>query len=125
MGRHNKTGQKGEEIAEKYLEGKGYSILERNWRNGQYEIDIIAAREIELIIVEVKTRHSDYLEAPINAVNKKKQGFLIKAANAYIRRGKVNMEVRFDIVTVVFHAGETGDRYTVDHTENAFYPLLR
>ena len=42
MARHNELGKQGEEIAAQYLVGKGYEIVERNWRNRHKEIDIIA-----------------------------------------------------------------------------------
>lgn len=121
MGEHNLTGRKGEEIAEQFLAGRGYRIIERNWRSGRYEIDLIAEKDGYLVITEVKTRHQNYMESPLESVNLKKQGFLIKATNAYIRKNKTDMEVRFDIVTVVL--SENG--HSVELTENAFYPLLR
>ncbi len=121
MGDHNLTGRKGEEIAEKFLAGKGYKILEKNWRSGRYEIDLIAEGENCLIIAEVKTRCRNFLEPPLESVNRKKQEFLIRAANAYLRKKRIDLEVRFDIVTVVL--SQEGN--IIEHSENAFYPLLR
>lgn len=56
MADHNITGNIGEELAEKYLRSLGYEILEKNWRYGKNEIDIIARDDRFLVIVEVKTR---------------------------------------------------------------------
>jgi putative endonuclease len=51
-----KLGGLGEDVAGKYLERQGYKILERNWRQGRHEFDIIASKAGETIICEVKTR---------------------------------------------------------------------
>ena len=56
---HIELGKTGEDIAVAHLEGKGYRILDRNWRWGKEEIDIIAIDGNFLVIVEVKTRNSN------------------------------------------------------------------
>ena len=56
MARHNDTGRFGEDAAAEYLAGQGYAIVDRNWRCGRMEIDIVAQRGSRLAIVEVKTR---------------------------------------------------------------------
>jgi len=66
MASHNELGEKGEEIAAGHLLKNGYAILERNWRFGKEEIDIIASQDDELIIVEVKTRNSVFLANPMS-----------------------------------------------------------
>ena len=58
MADHNDFGKKGEQIAVDYLRGKGFRILETNWRRGRNEIDIIARDGKVLVVVEVKSRHS-------------------------------------------------------------------
>ena len=118
MAAHNDLGKLGEEIAVQYLEGKGYEILERNWRNIHKEIDIIAKDGKFLVIVEVKTRKSDEYGEPDLAVTKRKQRMLIAAANAYIFRNKLDMETRFDIISIFFREGEP----VIDHIEDAFLP---
>ena len=120
MAEHNETGKKGEEIALEYLQGKGYSILAKNWHNHHQEIDIIAAKGNEMVIVEVKCRKGDPLVEPYAAVNRSKQNMLIKAANAYINRNNINLETRFDIISVTI-----GKETTIEHIENAFYPRVR
>ena len=122
MAQHNELGIHGEEIAVSHLLSKSFTILERNWRFGRLEVDIIARSGNELIIAEVKTRTEDYLSPPAGAVNKRKQEMMIRAANAYIGKTGLNLEVRFDIVTVVFSGRE---EFAVCHIENAFYPALR
>jgi putative endonuclease len=117
---HNETGKQGETIAAEYLQGKGYRILEQNWHNHHQEIDIIASKENELVIVEVKCRTGRPLAEPYTAVNRNKQSLLIKAANAYIQKKNLDLETRFDIVSITI-----GSETTIDHIENAFYPRVK
>ena len=118
MAEHNDFGKLGEELAVNYLIGKGYEILERNWRNIHKEIDIIAKDGKDLVIVEVKTRQSDEYGDPDVAVTKKKQRMLIVAANAYITQNNLDKEIRFDIISIVFK----GDEPVIEHIEDAFLP---
>ncbi len=114
-------GAKGESLASKLLEGKGYTIMERNWRYGQKEIDIIAQLGDLLVIVEVKTRSGTMWEQPFQSVNLQKQRHLIDAANAYIKKKNIEMEIRFDVVSVVLDQ----KKHEIEHIVNAFYPLVR
>ena len=118
MAKHNDFGKLGEELAVNYLIGKGYEILERNWRNIHKEIDIIAKDGTDLVIVEVKTRQTDEYGEPDIAVTKKKQRMLIAAANAYITRNNLDIETRFDIISIVFK----DDAPVIEHIEDAFLP---
>ena len=118
MAAHNDFGKQGEELAAQYLIGKGYEILERNWHNIHKEIDIIAKDGTDLVIVEVKTRQTDEYGEPDIAVTKKKQRMLIAAANAYITRNNLNIETRFDIISIVFK----DDAPVIEHIEDAFLP---
>ena len=118
MAEHIDFGKQGEKIAVNYLTDKGYEILERNWRNRHKEIDIIAKDGKELVIVEVKTRKSNNYGEPDLAVNKQKQRLLISAANAYIFRNKLDIDTRFDIISIVFK----DDKPVIDHIEDAFLP---
>ncbi len=118
MAEHNDFGKLGEELAVDYLTGKGYEILERNWRNVHKEIDIIAKGWKFLVIVEVKTRQTDEYGEPDVAVTRKKQRMLIAAANAYITRKGLDIETRFDIISIIFRDGEP----VIEHIEDAFLP---
>jgi len=120
MADHNETGKQGELIAVEYLQDKGYRILEQNWHNHHQEIDIIAAKGNELVIVEVKCRKGTPFVEPYAAVNRNKQNLLIKAANAYIQRKNMDMETRFDIISITL-----GKEVNIEHIENAFYPRVR
>ncbi len=120
MSKHNKIGIEGEKAAVKYLRKKKYEILETNWRYRKYEIDIIADINNTLVIVEVKSRSGTYFEQPFQAVHKKKQRFIIEAANAYIEKNKIENETRFDIISIV----KTNKGFDIEQIENAFYPLV-
>jgi len=119
MAKHNETGKLGEEIALKHLKKGGYLILEINWRFNKYEIDIIAKEGDTLVVVEVKTRKSEAFGAPEVFVDRRKQRFLIKAINEYIKQKNMNNEVRFDIVSVIYDNGLE----KTEHIKDAFYPL--
>ncbi|MCK4630462.1 MAG: YraN family protein [Bacteroidales bacterium] len=115
-------GKKGEQIALDHLTEKDYKILKRNWYFRKKEIDIIAEKDDFLVIIEVKSRSVGFQENPRDAVNMKKQRFLIQAANAYVNKYNIDLEVRFDIITVVFLNDQ---EYEIEHIDDAFYPTLR
>ncbi len=121
MAEHNELGKLGEQLARDFLIAKGYQILEQNWVCGHKEIDIIAMDGKELVIVEVKTRRVMCLVEPEETVDKYKQRFLIWAAEAYIERNNLDVDVRFDIVAIVI---DKNNEHRIDHIENAFYPML-
>ena len=118
MAKHNELGKRGEELAAQYLTEKGYEILERNCRNKHKEIDIIAKDGETLVIVEVKTRQSDDHGEPDLAVTRQKQTRLIYAANAYIFKYNLDINTRFDIISIVFKDGNP----VIEHIEDAFLP---
>ena len=118
MAEHNDFGKLGEELAVNYLIEKGYEILERNWHNIHKEIDIIARDGKDLVVVEVKTRQNDKNGEPDLAVTRKKQRMLIAAAEAYVLKHQLDIETRFDIVSIIFKDGEP----VIDHIEDAFLP---
>jgi len=119
MAQHDELGKKGEQLAVKHLQKKGYTIEEVNWRFGKGEIDIIARTSEMLIFVEVKTRHSDYFGDPESFVTKKKQNQVIKTANAYIEQKNIDNEIRFDIVSIVLNKKEQ----RLEHIKDAFSPM--
>lgn len=112
------TGKNGEEQAAAFLKNAGYTILHQNWRFKHLEIDIVAQNGNELIIVEVKTRATDFFGTPESFVNKEKQRKLLKAAHGYIVTFNLDVEVRFDIVAIVTKTNK------VYHIQNAFYAGL-
>ena len=103
MERLNKraNGKEGEEMAVGYLIIKGYSILERNYRNPFGEIDLIAKDGKTVVFIEVKRRNTDSYGLPVESVDIKKQKRLSKAATAYITEKRItNLPCRFDVVSI-------------------------
>lgn len=116
----HELGRKGEEIAKEHLRSIGYEILEENWLCHPLEIDLIAKDGKELVIVEVKARGTDSYEHPTEAVSNKKIRFLVNAAEAYIQQKDINMDTRFDVVSIIFGKGS----YQLEHFKDAFYPPI-
>ena len=116
MAQHNELGKRGERLALQMLKEKEYAILETNWRHEKEEVDIIAREGDELVIVEVKTRSTDYFGDPEEAVGPAKANRLIQAAEAYVEENNLNMDVRYDIVSIVIHHG-----VHIRHIKDAFY----
>jgi putative endonuclease len=113
-------GKAGEEIAAEYLSQKGYLILERNWKFGRNEIDIIARDGNFVVIAEVKTRSSNYFAEPETAVTRDKQRILVRAANAFMNYRRQRGEVRFDVIAVLI----LPESQQVNHIADAFYATL-
>lgn len=115
-------GVTGEDLACKYLIEQGYSILNRNFRYGSLEIDIVALKEDTLAFAEVKTRSFGSLVSPLEAVTRQKQRNIINAAAFYVKKYNCSQEVSFDIITVKLYAGRDPE---IEHIPNAFYPQFR
>jgi putative endonuclease len=114
-------GERGERIAERWLVERGWSVLERRFRSGHRDIDLIVERngaEGRLIVfVEVKTRVSGEFGGPLGAVHWRKQREMARAARDWMgqRRGAGDV-FRFDVIGIV-HGGVTPE---IMHIENAF-----
>lgn len=117
MGEHNEFGQLGEQMAADFLVEKGYSVCYKNYRYLKAEIDIIAQKENTLAIVEVKSRSSDHLQEVAETVSKKKMGLLVSAADHYVVENDLDVDVRFDIITIL----KKGKGFQMEHLEDAFY----
>lgn len=117
MAQHNEFGQICEDRAAAYLMARGYTIRDRNWHFGHKEIDIIAQKDGVLAIIEVKARKNDLYGDATEAVTDRKIRNLVQAANAYVRYYRLDLSVRFDIITIT---GELGNQ-VVKHIEDAFY----
>ena len=118
---HLKTGQKGEQLACRYLIKKGYTLLRRNYRSGKHEIDIImlAPDRTAVVFVEVKTRTGSQYTLPREAVTRQKQHYLSLAAETYLRdTRRTDVPARFDVIEV--YADED---YRIVHLERAFTPV--
>ena len=120
MAVHNRLGKQGEDEAGAYLESRGYVILHRNWRAGRYELDIVARKEDELVIIEVKTRRNLIYGHPEQAVNQRKIRHIIASTDAYLKHYEIDLPVRFDVITLV----GVKPPFAIEHFEEAFFPPL-
>lgn len=116
MAEHNVTGTFGEDLAVRHLLSSGYAILERNYRRGKLEADIIAYREGLIVFVEVKTRQDSDYGDPEDFVTLEKQRAYIRLADHYVTSNDRDEEVRFDIIAITV----TPEGYTLNHLEDAF-----
>jgi putative endonuclease len=114
-------GRLGERAARQFLAANGYEILEVNWRFKKLEVDIIAKKQDTLVFIEVKTRKSNTFGEPELFVTRKKQRFLVAAANQYVTERDLAFESRFDVVSVI----SPDKNQTIKHLEGAFFPLLK
>ena len=118
MAAHNELGKAGEKEACEFLKANGYEVLATNWKNQRAEADIIAKKNDLLLIIEVKTRSTDYFGEPGEAVGKQKQRMMVKAAEAYLEINNLDIEVRYDIIAVIMNEKTK----KLVYIEEAFYP---
>ena len=101
------TGKNGEDLAVKYLMGKGFNIHERNWRWRHVEIDIIASKNNVLHIVEVKTRTGYTFGYPEESVTKDKMKQLKKGAEEYQYLHSQWKHICFDVLAITIKKDKT------------------
>lgn len=119
-------GDRGEDIAADYLEGKGYRIIDRNYRFERSELDLIAfsPEELgeygsELVFVEVKTRSGVAFGRPEEAVSDAKKRQIVRAAQAYLHERRLEKaRCRFDVVSILLRGNEEPE---IEHFERAFW----
>lgn len=117
MAEHLRLGQTGENVAACFLERSGISIIERNWRYGHLELDLIGEQNGQIIFVEVKTRGARGFGGPEGAITPQKKQKLIKAARAWLTaRQKWHRPCRFDVLCLI----KCRDNFTLEHYPNAF-----
>lgn len=108
---------RGEDIAAKFLKEKGYKIIERNFRKGYGEIDIIAIHKNILVFIEVKTRTSNKFGTPFEAITYFKLKTLVKTAEFYkVLNPKLPESLRIDAISVILD--ENNDTSQIEHMEN-------
>lgn len=111
-------GKSGEDTAEQFLKGKGYRILERNFSLKIGEIDLIALDGDTVVFVEVKTRRTDGFGTPAEAVTRRKQDQIVKAALVYLSMKKLrDVSCRFDVIGISLNSGTSPK---IEHIQSAF-----
>ena len=110
-------GELGERIAERWLRLRGWRVINRRFRNGHRDIDLVVERDGTVAFVEVKARRGDDFGGPVGAVNWRKQRELARSAHVWIdRHGRPVEDYRFDVIGVLV----SGDRVRVRHVPDAF-----
>ena len=115
-------GAKGEGLAREMYEGKGFFVIEQNYRCKTGEIDLICAKDKLLVFCEVKSRTRLVFGIPAEAVDEKKKRHIRRVASWYLSQGmRLNrlyrdFDIRFDVVEVIF----VGEECEINHVENAF-----
>ena len=117
---NNELGEVGEDLAVDHIRQMGYSILARNYRFKKGEVDIICRNLNELVFVEVKTRQTNAFGEPYIAVSRVKQRQIIAVANQFIKENDLDLEVRFDVISIVHNSFKTD----MQHISSAFIPLV-
>ena len=113
-------GDLGEQAASDYLMGQGHIVLDRNWRTGHLELDIITLDRKGVHFVEVKSRVAPVSADPLENVTAVKQRRMVAAAQKYIYEKKLGgREIFFDVISVVFDASTTH----IDYYQQAFIPI--
>ena len=116
-------GRQGEDIACTLLESMGHTILERNWRSGHLEIDVISLGADGIHFVEVKARRLSIQAPPQENVDRAKQARIVRAAGRYLKSGKGMpygcRECLFDVVAVTFE----GDQAKTEWFPQAYIPI--
>ena len=120
MAAHNQLGKEGEDAACLFLQKEGYTLLERNWRFGRHEIDIIADNDEFIVFVEVKTRSSSQWGNPEDFVSKTQIKRIVDAADFYLREKDISKDARFDIISIIPKNG----KFEIEHIDDAFMPPL-
>lgn len=114
MAVHNQLGKEGEQMAAAYLVQKGYAILQRNWRYGQLEVDIIALKGNVLHFVEVKLRRTNRYGYPEESVGKQKLRYLMRAADQYLYLNPQYKKICFDILAITAPADGTPEYFLIE-----------
>lgn len=118
-----KLGKTGENLACQFLESKGQTIIERNWRSGHLEIDLISIDADGIHFVEVKTRRKNIQAPPQDNVDKGKQTRIAKAAGRFLKSGKGKVfggrDCLFDVVALTFNE----DHVRIEYFPQAYIPI--
>ena len=119
-----RLGRRGEDIACKYLLDRGHTVVDRNWRSGHLEIDVVTVDPAGLHFVEVKSRVAPATAAPEENVGFLKQRRIVAAAKRYLHSEEKmshfgRMEVFFDVFSVIFE----GEKVEVNYFPQAYIPI--
>lgn len=114
-------GNFGEEFVSRYIEKKGFEIVERNFHSQFGEIDIIVKNSEYIVFIEVKTRKQNSYISGLEAVDIKKQKKIIKTAMIYLSKNDIELQPRFDVAEVTFTKQNDKNLVSnINYIQNAF-----
>lgn len=119
-------GAHGERVALEYLETSGYALEAKNWRGRRGELDLIMRHESTLVIIEVRTTSTRWLERPAEATSLSKQRQVARCADEYYQQRHPKsaeiLDIRFDVIGVLITSSEASELATaeIDHIEDAY-----
>lgn len=108
-------GAAGENLALRFLEGRGLTLVQRNFRCKGGELDLIMRDDQALVFIEVRAHHDEGFGTPAETITRTKQRRLIRAASFYLQKFRLDVACRFDVVAVTL--GETPQ---IDWIQDAF-----
>ena len=115
-----RLGRWGEDLAAKFLVGKGYRVLDRNWKCRFGELDLVAEGEGYLCFVEVKLRRTQRFGTGAEQVDQRKREKLRTAAELYLQTHPAVLQPRFDVIEVLAPNGLGTKNPKIRHIEGAF-----
>ena len=116
--RQSAIGKMGEDYTAQVLEGRGFTILHRNYHSRYGEIDLIGENGEYLVFVEVKARKPQAMSSPLESVTPQKQRRLILTAQTYLAEHPTEKQPRFDVAGVEIQEGRV---VRLEYLENAFF----
>jgi len=96
----NRRGEPAEDLAAAFLERRGLTILQRNYRCRFGEIDIVARSGAQLVFVEVRARRSEAFGGAAGSITAAKRRRLVATARHYLATHRVDRACRFDVMLV-------------------------
>ena len=102
---HIEFGRTGEDLGAEWLIKKGFVILDRNWRHGRYEVDIIAGRRGVLHFIEVKSRRSTTFGYPEASVSRKKIAHVMEGGAGWLLHWRGYRRTQYDVLAITFRGG--------------------
>ena len=118
MTHRQSLGRRGEALARRHLESRGYVVIETNYRTRGGEIDLVTEHRGKLVFVEVRTTSTRSFGSPEESITRKKRKHLIRTARHYLNaRDRADRDWRVDVVAVEFGRGGRVDRLEI--VENA------
>jgi putative endonuclease len=113
------TGRSAEDLAVALLQARGFTVIARNWRRPEGELDVVADDRGTCVFVEVRSRTGQEFGHPLESINPRKRAQIIRAARLYLDQEPTQaVGFRFDVVGVTFFGDERAPECV--HIEDAF-----